>query len=153
MSEPPERVEAADLFATLPAEWPSDPLPVIREERRARSETVVVLDDDPTGTQTMHGVPVLTRWTQDLLRRELAGEPAAIFLLTNSRGLPRPDAVVLNREIGHALGHGGTRERPALCRGQPRRLDLARPLPGRDRRARGGAGDAGRRHPPDPRFH
>ncbi|HVA88262.1 MAG TPA: four-carbon acid sugar kinase family protein [Chloroflexota bacterium] len=100
-------MQAADLFATLPADWPSDPLPAIREERQARSETVVVLDDDPTGTQTVHGVPVLTRWTQDLLRHELAAGPPAIFLLTNSRSLPRPDAVALNREIGGALAAAG----------------------------------------------
>jgi uncharacterized protein YgbK (DUF1537 family) len=107
MSEPHDRVEAADLFATLPTEWPHDPLPTIREERQARGETVVVLDDDPTGTQTMHGVPVLTRWTQDLLRRELAVGPGALFILTNSRSLARADAVLLNREIGRALASAG----------------------------------------------
>lgn len=107
VSEPPDRVEAADLFATLPAEWPHDPLPAIRAALQTRSETVVVLDDDPTGTQTVHGVPVLTRWTQDLLCRDLATGPAAMFILTNSRSLSRPNAVALNREIGRALATAG----------------------------------------------
>ncbi|HEY8283550.1 MAG TPA: four-carbon acid sugar kinase family protein [Chloroflexota bacterium] len=107
MNEPPDRVEATDLFATLPPEWPLDPLPAIRAELQARGETMVVLDDDPTGTQTVHGVPVLTHWTQDLLRRELASGPAAIFLLTNSRSLARADAEAINREIGSALAAAG----------------------------------------------
>jgi hypothetical protein len=31
---------------------------------------VFVLDDDPTGTQTVHGVPVLAAWDVETLVRE-----------------------------------------------------------------------------------
>lgn len=99
----PTRVARAALFGALPPEWPHDPLPAIRAAVRARDETVVVLDDDPTGTQTVHDVPVLTAWPPEALRAELARGPAALYLLTNSRSLPPARAQALNREIGAAL--------------------------------------------------
>jgi len=100
-------VARADLFATLPPEWPADPLPAIQAAMRARAETVVVLDDDPTGTQTVHDVPVLTAWSARALRAELAAGPPAVYILTNSRGLSRVAAEGLNRDIGRALAAAG----------------------------------------------
>lgn len=32
---------------------------------------LVVLDDDPTGTQTVHSVPVLAEWSVDILIKEV----------------------------------------------------------------------------------
>lgn len=61
---------------------------------------VVVLDDDPTGTQTVHGVPVLTVWDTDTLAAELATATPAFFVLTNTRALPASEAVRINQEIG-----------------------------------------------------
>ena len=52
------------LFSTLPPIWPQSLLPSIREMLAARPERLVVLDDDPTGTQTVHGVPVLLHFDQ-----------------------------------------------------------------------------------------
>ncbi len=57
---------------------------VIRSGRR-----VVVLDDDPTGTQTVTDVPVVTRWDRDDLRWALAQPTTALFVETNSRSRPR----------------------------------------------------------------
>lgn len=74
--------------------------------------TIVVLDDDPTGTQTVHDVPVLTEWSVDSLRAELSRGGRCFFILTNSRALPREDARALNREIGSnllAAADGGRR--------------------------------------------
>jgi uncharacterized protein YgbK (DUF1537 family) len=63
----------------------------------------VVLDDDPTGTQTVHGVDILADWSVAALSDALAGSPACFFILTNSRSLPEPEAVALNREIAANL--------------------------------------------------
>ena len=79
-----------DMLKSLPPEWPNDPLPAIATALQARREKVVVLDDDPTGTQTVHGVPVLTQWPVEALRAELANDLPVCFLLTNSRSLPLP---------------------------------------------------------------
>ncbi len=96
----PMRLLLADALNRLPPAWPHDPRPAIRAARHARPEKVVVLDDDPTGTQTVHGIPVLTEWSVDALRAELANDLPACFLLTNSRSLPLAEAQALNATIG-----------------------------------------------------
>jgi len=88
---------------SLPPEWPDDLRPAIRHEVAASQRTLVVLDDDPTGTQTVHDLPVLTHWSVDVLREELARGTETFYLLTNSRSLPAQDAQQLNRAIGQNL--------------------------------------------------
>ncbi|CAI5510625.1 unnamed protein product [Closterium sp. Naga37s-1] len=64
---------------------------------------VVVLDDDPTGTQTVHGLHVLTTWDVETLKAEMAAlahtPNAAFFILTNSRALPTQQAADLTQTI------------------------------------------------------
>ena len=62
-----------------------------------------MLDDDPTGTQTVHDVPVLTVWDVDTLRAEFAQPGPCFYILTNSRSLPADAAGKLNREIARNL--------------------------------------------------
>ena len=64
---------------------------------------LVVLDDDPTGTQTVHDVPVLTVWDVDTLRAELAQPGPCFYILTNSRSLTPDAARGLCREIARNL--------------------------------------------------
>jgi uncharacterized protein YgbK (DUF1537 family) len=92
-----------EVLASLPPEWPDDPRPAISAALRSRQEKTVVLDDDPTGTQTVHGVPVLTEWPVPTLQAELENDLPVCFLLTNSRSLPLIEAQALNRDIGHNL--------------------------------------------------
>ena len=68
-----------------------------------RAPKPFVLDDDPTGTQSVHGVPVLTAWNTADLERELADPAPACFLLANSRALPETEACRIARETGAAL--------------------------------------------------
>ena len=102
---PPGGLSLKAVLAALPPDWPHDPLPEIQAARRAMGQALVVLDDDPTGTQSVHGLPVLTEWPPDALYRELA-HPApsnCFYLLTNSRSLPIAEAQGLNHEIGRSL--------------------------------------------------
>ncbi len=92
-----------ECFNALPPEWGDDLLPSIRERVKKSRSKIVVLDDDPTGTQTVHGLPVLTTWAEDDLRRELKGEAHAFYILTNSRGLPDAGARALAAELGSNL--------------------------------------------------
>ena len=96
----PTRQRLTDLLTSLPPEWPEDPLPAIRTALQDTPTKVVVLDDDPTGSQTVHGLPVLTEWSVDALCTELQDEAPVCFLLTNSRSLPLPEAQALNADIG-----------------------------------------------------
>jgi uncharacterized protein YgbK (DUF1537 family) len=68
---------------------------------------VVVLDDDPTGTQTIHSLPVLTEWSLPTLRGELENDLPAFYILTNSRSFNLSIAQKINAQIGHHLLEAG----------------------------------------------
>ncbi|KAB5524315.1 hypothetical protein DKX38_022064 [Salix brachista] len=51
------------VLQSLPPEWPLDPIDDIHRLSQSNSKTLVVLDDDPTGTQTVHDIEVLTEWS------------------------------------------------------------------------------------------
>ena len=53
----------------------------------AAREPLVVLDDDPTGVQTLAGIRVLLAWDPGRVRAALAGRPS-VHLITNTRALP-----------------------------------------------------------------
>lgn len=54
-------IDKTSALGSLPSEWALDPLDDIRRLDN-NLKTLVVLDDDPTGTQTVHDVDVLTEW-------------------------------------------------------------------------------------------
>lgn len=64
---------------------------------------IVVLDDDPTGTQTVHGVPVLTTWGVAELASELRSDSPCFYILTNTRAFPLERARAINTEVGQNL--------------------------------------------------
>jgi uncharacterized protein YgbK (DUF1537 family) len=64
---------------------------------------IIVLDDDPTGSQTVHGCLLLTRWDVDTLRLGLADESPIFFVLTNTRALTPEEAAKVTREACHNL--------------------------------------------------
>jgi uncharacterized protein YgbK (DUF1537 family) len=64
---------------------------------------VVVIDDDPTGSQTVHGCPLLLRWDADTLAAGLRHPSPLLFLLANTRALDPPAAEARVREICRAL--------------------------------------------------
>ncbi len=101
-------VNLHEKLASLPPQWPVELLPDIRRSRSG-DRKLIVLDDDPTGTQTVHDIPVLTTWTADALQAELESDCPAIYLLTNSRSLGEADAVALAREIGTAINEAAGR--------------------------------------------
>lgn len=64
---------------------------------------IVVLDDDPTGVQTVHGVSVYTDWEEDSIRQGFLEENRLFFILTNSRGFTEEQTTVCHRQIGQRL--------------------------------------------------
>ncbi|TDU01707.1 uncharacterized protein YgbK (DUF1537 family) [Streptomyces sp. 846.5] len=85
-------------------------LPPVREVSAAEvaarisgGPRLVVLDDDPTGTQTVADIPVLTSWSVEDLRWALRQGGSAFFVLTNTRSLSPEDAAARNREVVRAL--------------------------------------------------
>ncbi len=91
-----------ETFHQLPPIWPVSLLAQIREQHLASGKRLVVLDDDPTGTQTVQDIPLLTEWSVDSLQRELEQSPV-FFVLTNSRSMDTKRAEVIAEEIGKNL--------------------------------------------------
>jgi uncharacterized protein YgbK (DUF1537 family) len=98
-----ERISFADVCQKLPKEWPLDPGPALTKAFQSLRQKVVVLDDDPTGTQTVYDVPVITEWSLESLRAEMANPLPAFYILTNSRSLPSAEARELNLTISKNL--------------------------------------------------
>ena len=96
-------ISKSKTFASLPPEWPESLLPAIRAHLAEHRTKVVVLDDDPTGTQTVHDIPVLTEWSHETLAAELRAPGPGFYILTNSRAFPTAEACRINREIGERL--------------------------------------------------
>ena len=92
-----------NLLASLPPEWPRDVLPEIQRRLAESKQKVIVLDDDPTGTQSVHGIPVLTEWSVESLRADLSNDLPAFYVLTNTRAMTLEKAQVVMAEIGRNL--------------------------------------------------
>ncbi|NCJ06167.1 four-carbon acid sugar kinase family protein [Synechococcales cyanobacterium C] len=60
---------------------------------------IIVLDDDPTGSQTVHSCLLLTRWDVDTLVLGLQDQSPIFFVLTNTRSLPPAEAESRTREV------------------------------------------------------
>ncbi len=96
-------LELSEAFQRLPNHIKKvDPKQLNTAIRKTNSK-VFVLDDDPTGTQTVHGIPVITNWEVDLLKSVFNSDYPAIYILTNSRALHTEQAVKLATEIGDNL--------------------------------------------------
>lgn len=84
-----------ELTAGLPAGPVVDPAGVAA----ALNRTLVVLDDDPTGTQSVADLPVVTGWSVEDLTWALSTGAPAVYVMTNSRSLDPADAERVNAEV------------------------------------------------------
>lgn len=60
---------------------------------------IIVLDDDPTGSQTVHSCLLLTRWDASTLRAALTDAAPLFFVLTNTRGMDAACAAAVTQEV------------------------------------------------------
>ncbi len=60
---------------------------------------IIVLDDDPTGSQTVHSCLLLMHWDVGTLRQGLRDESPIFFVLTNTRALSPAAAEAVTREV------------------------------------------------------
>lgn len=102
----------ADVLAAYPADL-EIPAGLVAGALAASTADVprvlVVLDDDPTGTQSVADLPVLTRWdVQDFAWAFAQGKPA-VYVLTNTRSLDPAEAAARNEEVvRNALAAAGS---------------------------------------------
>ncbi len=60
---------------------------------------IIVIDDDPTGSQTVHSCLLLMQWDVETLRQGLRDGAAIFFILSNTRALTPESAQVVITEI------------------------------------------------------
>jgi uncharacterized protein YgbK (DUF1537 family) len=75
----------------------------------ASPRMLVVLDDDPTGTQSVADLPVLTRWDIEDFIWAFGQAKPAVYVLTNTRSLDAAEAAARNAEVvRNALAAAGS---------------------------------------------
>ena len=60
---------------------------------------IIIFDDDPTGSQTVYGCPLLLNWDEQTLEKAFEKSSPLIFILANTRSLSPVLAVKKTREI------------------------------------------------------
>lgn len=76
---------------------------LLAAHREGFAHKIVVLDDDPTGVQTVHDVAVYTDWEEESIRSGFAGENQMFFILTNSRSFSAEETKRVHREIAQRV--------------------------------------------------
>ncbi|MFV0465143.1 MAG: four-carbon acid sugar kinase family protein [Lachnospiraceae bacterium] len=72
---------------------------LMEEELIKDDHKIIVLDDDPTGVQTVHDISVYTDWSLESIRSGFQEENKLFFILTNSRGFTESQTINAHREI------------------------------------------------------
>lgn len=72
---------------------------ILLSEINNDAHKLVVLDDDPTGVQTVHDISVYTDWTEDSIRAGFAEKNKVFYILTNSRGMTAEETKKIHEEI------------------------------------------------------
>lgn len=91
-------MDVTQLLARFPVSRPVDP-PVVADRVRRSGRVLIVLDDDPTGTQSVADLPVLSAWTPEDFAWAFDQNVPAVYVLTNSRSFDPATATRLNQEI------------------------------------------------------
>ncbi len=90
-------VKTSDALAEFPEEVQVDP-DAVRLATTTTKRCLVVIDDDPTGSQAVSGIPVITNWQEVDFDWALSQGQGAIFVLLNTRAENEETAKRLNSE-------------------------------------------------------
>jgi uncharacterized protein YgbK (DUF1537 family) len=72
---------------------------LLEEALSSLNKKIIVLDDDPTGVQTVHDISVFTDWSVVSIEQGFNEEQSMFFILTNSRGFTAEETAKAHREI------------------------------------------------------
>ncbi len=93
----------ADILSSYPLVNEKAVDELLAKEIAGSNKKIVVLDDDPTGVQTVHDISVYTNWSEDSIRKGFAEENKLFYILTNSRGFTAAQTEIAHREIAKAV--------------------------------------------------
>ncbi|MBR3168064.1 MAG: hypothetical protein IKF18_05220 [Erysipelotrichaceae bacterium] len=89
----------AEILKSFPAVDEAAVDALLNKEIELNSVKIVVLDDDPTGVQTVHDISVFTGWDVESLKDGFREDRPLFYVLTNSRGLTAAQTEALHHEI------------------------------------------------------
>ncbi|PIC64942.1 hydroxyacid dehydrogenase [Sporosarcina sp. P13] len=78
-------------------------------ERSVFGQKIIVLDDDPTGVQTVHGIPVYTDWSAETIQAMFDEPRQLVFLLTNSRAFSVDETTKVHTQIAERVAAAAKR--------------------------------------------
>ncbi len=93
-------VSAINCWA-VPDEEAIDEL--LKNEIQENNQKIVVLDDDPTGVQTVHDISVYTDWSEESVLAGFREENKVFYILTNSRGMTVEETAKAHREMAEHI--------------------------------------------------
>lgn len=76
---------------------------LLKKEIELSNKKIVVLDDDPTGVQTVHDISVYTDWSEESVRSGFEETNNLFYILTNSRGFTAEQTTKAHREIAEVV--------------------------------------------------
>lgn len=76
---------------------------LLEQEIKKNNKKIVVLDDDPTGVQTVHDISVYTNWDKETIRQGFEEENNLFYILTNSRGFTAEQTIKAHNEISSVV--------------------------------------------------
>lgn len=74
---------------------------LLKQALEGKTAKIVVIDDDPTGVQTVHDVHVYTDWTYRSILEGFREETRMFFILTNSRSMTQTETREVHSQIAH----------------------------------------------------
>ena len=78
-------------------------LNLIREDIEKRSYKIIVLDDDPTGVQTVHNVFMITEWSKKSIENLFESKNYIFYILTNSRSMSENKTKAIHKKIAENI--------------------------------------------------
>jgi len=78
----PESVDYSDSL------WPA-----IREAKSINPKRIIVLDDDPTGCQSVYDIDILLDYSVETIANQLEKDNLPFYILTNTRSLSEFEAI------------------------------------------------------------
>lgn len=94
---------SADILASYKAIDEAAVDALLAKEIAANDKKIVVLDDDPTGVQTVHDISVYTSWDKESIRMGFEEENNLFYIMTNSRGFTAEQTTKAHHEIASVV--------------------------------------------------
>jgi len=96
------------ILDSLPAFSSTDTLwPKLREAVALDQKRLVVLDDDPTGCQSVYGCNILLDYSVESLKKQLNSDHKLFYILTNSRAMTEMEAIKVTKQVIKNLQEAG----------------------------------------------